>query len=101
MRQRCFSLCLGWAGAACVAIGVATQAHAVPLAFPADQSLVPLAVGAAFALPALIAGAIALVMRAGSRLGPVAGTLMLAAAGVALAGYLYPELAVSAWSLKL
>lgn len=90
MRHGCVSRVLAGAGPVLLALGVASSASAVPLAFPADQSMVPVAVGAAFALPALLAGGYALVARIGRALGPVAGALVLAVMGAALAVYLNP-----------
>ena len=79
---------------ALVAAGtLATAANAaVPLAFPADPKLVPLAVGAAFALPAILAlGASTLMRLLGGR-GPLRAVFALAVVGILLA---------SGWSLGL
>lgn len=70
------------------ALSVASANAAVPLAFPAEQSLIPLAVGGAFVFPAVLALAYALLCRIGRRLGPIGSVCMLAVAALALAGLL-------------
>ena len=73
-----------------------TSAGAVPLAFPAEQHLIPLAVGGAFAMPALAALGYVTLCRIGRRLGPVAGVVLgvslLAVVALAIAAYLQPGL---------
>ncbi len=70
-------------------IGTATQASAaVPLSFPADPKLVPFAVGAAFALPAIIALLFSLLMRLGRRIGALGGIAVIVLVGLAVSSYL-------------
>ena len=74
----------------------ATCAGAAPLAFPAEQHLIPLVVGGAFAMPALAALGYVTICRIGRRLGPVAsgalGISVLAVVTLAIVGYLQPGL---------
>jgi hypothetical protein len=67
-------------------------AAAAPLLLPMDQAFVPIAVAAAFILPALIALVFAGLSGALRRLGPAAGVGMLVIVALALLGYLNPGL---------
>lgn len=60
--------------------------------FPTNPAATAVAVGAAFVLPALIAGLFALLQRAYRALGPVLSTFACVLALLALAGYLQPGL---------
>jgi hypothetical protein len=80
------------AGGLLASLAATGAAAAAPLMFPAEQTMVPLAVAAAFALPALIAAVFALLRRTARALGPVIGIGVLAAAALAVAGYLNPGL---------
>ena len=81
------------AGAIAASVYGAPNANAaVPLAFPTEQSLLPLVVGGAFVLPAVLALAYAILCRIGRRLGPIITVCMLAFAALAIAGLLQPGL---------
>lgn len=71
-----------------VVVAVDPTEAALPMAFPTDQRLVPVAVGAAFALPAVLALACATLLRIGRRLGSIGGVAALAIMSLALAGIL-------------
>ena len=73
-----------------VTLGPGSATAAVPMAFPAEQSWIPLVVGGAFVFPAVLALSWALLCRIGRRLGPVASVCMLALAMLAIAGFLQP-----------
>ena len=81
-----------------IAVAATASAEAMQLAFPANQSLVPLVVGGAFVTPALMALAFVMLGRLGRRLrnrrglGTVAGFAFLAVAALAIVGYLQPGL---------
>lgn len=60
--------------------------------FPVTGSLVPVAVAAAFVLPALVAGVLSLLRSAALRLGPTMGIVLLCTVGVAVAALLFPDL---------
>ncbi len=81
-----------WATGAGLALSASVQplAAATPLVFPADQAIVPLVVGAAFILPALIAGAFAATHQLARTLGPVLGSLLLFALAVGILAYTQP-----------
>lgn len=76
-------------GLATLAMGSVSEAVArVPLAFPTDQRLVPFAVGAAFALPAVLALLFSVLMRFGRRIGAIGAVAVLVLVGLAIAGQL-------------
>lgn len=90
---------LGWFGCRALAMGVGTTglllaapAMAVPLVFPTNQTMVPVAVAAAFVLPALFAALYVLVRRILRALGPIGTIGMLVIVTLALTGYLNPGL---------
>ncbi len=75
---------LGWS--------LSGSAAAVPLLLPMEQAFVPIAVAAAFVLPALIAVAFAGLAAMFRRVNPVLGLGVLAIAALAVVGYLNPGL---------
>ena len=72
--------------------GVAQPAFAVPLMFPTDQTLIPLAVAGAFAFPALLAAFIGWFRRLLSEGRLAVGVGVLAVMALAVVGLLNPEL---------
>ena len=72
-------------------MGLPAAAGAAPLGLPMEQILIPVAVGAAFALPAILALAYAVLWRFMWRVGPLGGVCVLAAAVLAIAGLLQPD----------
>ncbi len=84
---RCALIAAGLAGTMMIA-----PAHAVPLVFPTDQSLVPVAVAGAFALPAILAALYGVARRFWRGLGAAIGLGLMAVLGVAVAGYFNPDL---------
>ena len=83
--------------------GLSTAAGAIPTAFPANQTLLPLVVGGAFVLPALAALAYAMLCRLVHRtrngrlftkagVAPIGGLALLTVAALIIAGYLQPGL---------
>lgn len=69
-----------------IVAGAASAAQAsVPQAFPTDQLLVPVAVGAAFALPAIVALGFSMLMRFGRRFGAIGGVAILVLVAAAIA----------------
>ncbi len=70
------------------------EAQASPLSFPADGPFVPLVIGAAFALPAIIAYAYAVLHaalgRRGRMVGPIAAAGLLGGVALAATAYLQP-----------
>lgn len=76
--------------AAIAVAGLPAAAGAAPLTPPIEQVLIPVAVGAAFALPALLALAYAVLWRFVRRVGPVGGVCALAVAVLAVVGLLQP-----------
>lgn len=79
-------------GAFVVAAALIGSSPALAGAFPANQGAVAVAVGAAFVLPALVAGLFALLLRASRALGPVLSTFVCVLALLILANYLQPGL---------
>lgn len=73
-------------------LGATRASAAVPLAFPAEQNLIPSVVGGAFVLPAVLAVAYAMLCRIGREFGSVIGVCMLAVVVKAIAGLLQPGL---------
>lgn len=71
---------------------MAGPAWAGPQLFPADQALVPVAVAGAFAFPALVAALYSGLRRIAGGIGAVVGLGVMAVLGLALAGFLNPEL---------
>ncbi|MFM9938374.1 MAG: hypothetical protein ACKVP7_02610 [Hyphomicrobiaceae bacterium] len=70
----------------------AGPAHAVPLMFPADQALVPVAVAGAFALPALLAALFASLRGLLRSVRWMISLALIAAVAAAVFGYLNPEI---------
>ncbi|MGE5509732.1 MAG: hypothetical protein ACM31O_00620 [Bacteroidota bacterium] len=75
-----------------IALAFATSCPALAFVFPADQKTIALMVAAAFLVPALIAGVLALLDHIRRTLGPVLSGVVCVLALVALAGYLHPGL---------
>lgn len=90
--------CAGLGAVASIVLLGSNVASAGSLGFPTEQALVPVAVGAAFALPALMALAYTLLCRLGRALGPLVGVSVLALATVAVVGYWQPGLLPLPWS---
>lgn len=66
------------------AVMATSASAAVPLSFPADPKLVPFAVGAAFALPAILALLFSVLMRFGKRIGAIGGIAVIVLIGWAV-----------------
>ena len=84
MRSRREAFARSWRSALILSMAApVTAAASVPLSFPADQSLVPVAVGTAFALPAILA----LLYVSLGWIARIAAKIMLAGVGVAVAAF--------------
>ena len=83
---------LKWAFATLALVSAAIEPATAAGIFPTDQALVPLAVGTAFALPALLAGAWAMLNGIRRRIGYLGSGLALLVVTVAVTGLLQPLL---------